>query len=336
MLKRIALIVFQLVITAAGLWYVFHDPHKQEEIVRALRQADRRWIAAGWLCYGVVEFLATVRWQLLLRLQNVRLSWWRAGGIVMIGLFFNMFLPGLIGGDLMRLYFVYKEAPGRAAPATLSVAMDRLFGLLSVLFLACVSVSVRFRWFKQIPATSHILVLVVVLLSIALVAVSLLVALINRKRTRRLPKRFPLRRPLIESARALELYRGHYRWMIVIFIITIASHLAYYITYYCALKSLQGAAGNGIALADVLVVMPLVNTITAIPVSFGGVGLRETLFQELLGNLAHLPNAIAALGASLGYLLQASWGILGAGVYLWARKIWAAVASEARHRFESM
>jgi uncharacterized membrane protein YbhN (UPF0104 family) len=67
--------------------------------------------------------------------------------------------------------------------------------------------------------------------------------------------------------------------------------------------------------------MPLVNTVTALPVSFGGVGVRETLFQELLGNLAHVPPAIAAVSASLGFVIQASWGLLGAAVFLVSQKI---------------
>jgi len=62
--------------------------------------------------------------------------------------------------------------------------------------------------------------------------------------------------------------------------------------------------------------MPLVNTVTALPISFGGVGVREMLFQELLGNLAHVPAAISAVTASLGFVIQASWGLIGAGVYL--------------------
>src|SRR5262249_54079645 len=122
-----------------GLWYVFHDTQKREQIIEALRQADRRWLVLGFLCYAVVESLATVRWQILLRLQKISLGWWRGGGIVVTGLFFNMFLPGLVGGDVMRLYFVFKEAPQRKTGATLAVAMDRFFGLLSILFLAGVS-----------------------------------------------------------------------------------------------------------------------------------------------------------------------------------------------------
>ena len=46
-------------------------------------------------------------------------------------------------------------------------------------------------------------------------------------------------------------------------------------------------------MADFLSIMPLVNTITGIPISFGGVGVRETLFQTLLEQLAHVPAGLA-------------------------------------------
>jgi hypothetical protein len=72
-------------------------------------------------------------------------------------------------------------------------------------------------------------------------------------------------------------------------------------------------------LIDFFSVMPLVNTITGVPISFGGVGLRETLFQTLLGQLAHVPAALAALSASLGYAVQASWGVVGGLAYLFVR-----------------
>ena len=142
-LKRVGILLLQLLVTAAGLWYVFHDPQKRAQIAGALKQADGTWLILGWLCYSVVEILATVRWQILLRIQGIRLSWLKAGAIVMIGLFFNQFLPGGVGGDAMRLYFVSELAPGRKVCATLSVAMDRLLGLLTLLFLAGMNLSLR-------------------------------------------------------------------------------------------------------------------------------------------------------------------------------------------------
>lgn len=316
-MKRVAIILLQLVVTAAGLWYVFHEPNKRAQVAEALREADKTWLMIAWICYGAVELLATVRWQILLRLQNITLSWWRTGGFVMIGLFFNMFLPGLIGGDVMRLYLVFKQAPRKKTRATLSVAMDRLFGLISILFLAGMSFWFRSGWLKQSPATWHIAQAALVVLGVGLAFSTLLFVVIGVDFANRFPKRFPLRGMIAESAEALKCYSRDVWTLLLLFLITIGSHLAYYVTFYCAGRSLHQSA----KLSDVLSIMPLVNAVTSLPVSFGGVGVRETLFQELLGNLAHVPEAIAALTASLGFAVQASWGLVGAAVYLLARKI---------------
>jgi len=92
-------VLLPLLVTGAGLWYVFHDQQKRAQIADALRQADRTWIIFGWLSYSADEVIATVRRQMLLRTQGITLRWLRTFGIVMIGLFFNMFLPDLVGGD---------------------------------------------------------------------------------------------------------------------------------------------------------------------------------------------------------------------------------------------
>ena len=43
-MKRISIMLLQLLVTAAGTWYVFHDPQKRAQIAAALRQADRNWV----------------------------------------------------------------------------------------------------------------------------------------------------------------------------------------------------------------------------------------------------------------------------------------------------
>jgi len=102
-----------LVVTAAGIYYVFHDPQKRAEIGHALHGADWRWLALSWVVYGAVETLATVRWQILLRVQSIVVSWVRAGMIVTVGLFFNMLLPGLVGGDAIRLALLFRTRRAR-------------------------------------------------------------------------------------------------------------------------------------------------------------------------------------------------------------------------------
>ena len=320
-MKRAAIVLLQLLVTGAGLWYVFHDQQKRAQIADALRHADRTWIIFGWLSYSVVEVIATVRWQMLLRIQGITLRWLRTFAIVMIGLFFNMFLPGLVAGDAVRLYFVFKCAPRQKTRATLSVAMDRILGMLSVLFLAGLSIAVRFRWLSRSGATLHIVYLVLALLGVGCVSVLLLFGAVHFGLLRKLPKRMPFRSAIAESGKALQLYGAHLGVMSIAFAITVVAHIVFYLSFYCAAQSLHGARSASLSVTDILSIMPLVNTVTALPISFGGVGVRETLFQELLGNLAHVPPAIAAVSASLGFLIQASWGLLGAVLFLVAKKV---------------
>ena len=320
-LKRVGILLLQLLVTAAGLWYVFHDPQRRAQIAVALKQADGIWLILGWLCYSVVEILATVRWQLLLRIQGIRLSWLRAGAIVMIGLFFNQFLPGGVGGDAMRLYFVFKLAPGRKIGATPSVAMDRVLGLLTLLFLAGMSLSLRFNALTRSSSSLHIVYLALALLGASFVFVVLLFWLASADLLSELPKVTPFRKVIIESGEALRRYRTHLVTMAFAFLITVAAHLAYYTSYYCAGESLHASAGHAASLADILSIMPLVDTIVSVPISLGGVGVRETLFQELLGNLSHVPPALAAFTGSLGFMNQAAWGLVGAAIFLGSQKI---------------
>ena len=43
-MKRIGIMLLQLLVTAGGIWYVFHDPQKRAQIADALREADRNWV----------------------------------------------------------------------------------------------------------------------------------------------------------------------------------------------------------------------------------------------------------------------------------------------------
>jgi len=54
-MKRIGIMLLQLLVTAAGLWYVFHDLQRRSQIVEALPHASLSWVLLGWICYSVVE-----------------------------------------------------------------------------------------------------------------------------------------------------------------------------------------------------------------------------------------------------------------------------------------
>jgi len=58
--------------------------------------------------------------------------------MLVVGLFFNVFLPGLVGGDVVRFYYIFRLAPRKKLPGSLSIVMDRLLGLLAIVFLSAI------------------------------------------------------------------------------------------------------------------------------------------------------------------------------------------------------
>ena len=321
--KRIGIVLLQLSVTAAGLFYVFHSARIREQAIETLQHSHWTWLLIGWCCYGMVEILATLRWQILLRIQGIGLSCPRAWTIVVIGLFFNMFLPGLIGGDAVRLYLIFKQATRKKMPATLSVVMDRLLGLCSILFLGAVAILLRFGWLTQFPETRHLTYLAAAILGTCVAAVGLLFGLVILVPQSRLANRLPFRKSIEQAVVALKIYRNRPLQIGLSFVITLASHFAYYLAFYSAMRSLEAGEVHRLShIVDFVSLMPLVNTIVGVPISFGGAGVREALFQTLLGQLMHVPASLAALTASLGFLIQASWGIVGAAAYLLIFSSW--------------
>src|SRR5881394_2277002 len=171
-MKKIVLSVIQLTVTAAVLYWVFHDPHKRAQMAEALRQADYRWLAAAILSYIVVEIAAASRWHILLKVQGIHLSVPRVTGLFLIGMFFNQFLPGGTGGDIIKSYLLLKETPGKKPGALLAVLFDRLIGLLALVVITAVLIFLRYDWLTQTSETRRYVWPVLVALGISILGLA--------------------------------------------------------------------------------------------------------------------------------------------------------------------
>jgi glycosyltransferase 2 family protein len=85
------------------------------------------------LVYLLAQVVIAVRWQTLLRVQEVNLPFLRLLGLVMVGTFVSNFLPTTIGGDLVKMAAVANGQPRRAV-AVASVLADRLFNMAGMVF----------------------------------------------------------------------------------------------------------------------------------------------------------------------------------------------------------
>ena len=103
------------------------------KILRALHPLNFLWIAT--LCVATMT-ITSLRWNILLRVFNFRYSFWETLKLSLIGTFFNTFMPGAVGGDLIKTYYIYAEEKDKKSKilASFSVLLDRVVGLLTLIF----------------------------------------------------------------------------------------------------------------------------------------------------------------------------------------------------------
>ena len=85
------------------------------------------------LLYVGILVLQYVRWYLLVRALDLPFRLRDAFRLGMVGTFFNTFLPGSVGGDLVKAIGIAKGNPQRKASAVATVVADRLLGLFGLL-----------------------------------------------------------------------------------------------------------------------------------------------------------------------------------------------------------
>jgi glycosyltransferase 2 family protein len=314
-MKKILVTTLQLAVTIALLIWVFHDPEQRHKMATALHEADYWWVGAAIIAYLIVEIAAAIRWQILLRVQKIRLSFSRLTGLFLIGMFYNQFLPGGTGGDIIKSYLLLKETPDHKAGALLAVVFDRLIGLVALVTITVALVTLRFDLLWRTPVTvesgftpHQLLVALGILLGVSIsgLVASFIISGFNLFHL--LPHKFPGKDKLIEIAAAYHLYTRHWIATLFAFGASLIAHLATFATFLFVAYALHAedvrkTPPEPVPAVDFFAVMPIERTITAVPISLAGIGLREKLLQIMLNNICGVTVEKAKLIGSLGFLV---------------------------------
>jgi uncharacterized protein (TIRG00374 family) len=319
-MKKLLLALLQLALTAGLLWLVFRGPAKQTVLKNAVQQTKGVWLLAGIGAYGTFELLAGIRWQILLRVQGIYISWLRLYGLLMVGLFFSLFIPGGTGGDLVKAYYLLKEAPAdKKTAGILSIVMDRLVGLLAVALLTLVISVKRWDWLTAEPTPHAIVLTGMLVLVVSMVGILAGGIVASLHLAHKLPHRFPFRETLVRLSTAINLYRRAWLATGAALAISVVAHLAHYTTFWATSRGIAHWEVRTPTALELYSTLPVIETVAALPVTPGGLGTREKLFDEMLTTLADLESGVAASISMLGYACIATWGVVGGILYLFYR-----------------
>lgn len=274
----------------------------------------------------VAIFVVAVRWRMLLCIVDIRIRPWEAIRLTFLGQFFNTIVPGTVGGDVVKAWYVAKHTPHKAA-VLVSIFVDRVMGLAELTFMAGAMLGVV--WIGGLGALDVLRIpAILVGVMAVLVAGVLLFVLSGRFRRifhlQKLYRRLPIAHHLEAAGDAARLYRKRIGSLGIAFVMTIVAHIAW----------IGSLALLGISLSlptpwySYFVFIPLIYIIGSVPVTPGGVGLIEKFYVVFFVTATCTPSMIMGL-ALLGRLVPMFWGLPGLVVALTGPKLPKADAMQA-------
>jgi len=303
---RLAKLVVSLVLVAAVIWKV--GPH-------AVVPAVFRW---QWLLVAISVFLVSNllgawQWSLLLRSAGISLERGKVVQTYFVGLFFNNFLIGNVGGDIMRAFDVRRHGTsshqGHAAVGVATIVMDRFLGFLTMM---CFAGLALWAWHGDARAMQ----IIVGLLGAFLVAGVLLTSRRigtrwDRAVTALLPRR--MAQTVLNLRAGFVAMRQQPGALIgAACVSAFVQGMRIVVHYLCA-----SAIGLGIPFVYFAEFIPPISVAAAFPISVGGLGMREWaavgLFRAVgvagagvvtMELLAHAVTLVSSLPGALAFVVR--------------------------------
>ncbi|NQT94102.1 MAG: flippase-like domain-containing protein [Lentisphaerae bacterium] len=275
------------------------------------------WLVLATLAFAVCLNSVVVRWKWILAAGGLDLSWGRVWTLMFIGHFFNAFLFGATGGDVVKAYYAARETGHRRTEAVATVFIDRVTGLFALLILASITMGLRFRFFMAHAWTRYALVFI----GAVTVGVILgLVALLQAKRLLPIITRIAMFRRLSESTFGQVFARTYNMFYLclthpALLAKTVAISFSNHLLLVLVICAIGRAMLLDITFMDYLSLGLVVNVIAAIPVTPGGLGVRESAAVIYFGLVG--VSATRALPVSLlVYAISIFWSLVGGIVFL--------------------
>ena len=312
------LTVLQVAVTLGLLIWLFHDPERRDVMWNALKMADWRWMVASVAAAGACEFFGILRWQLFLRMLHIEVPLREITRLFFIGAFFNQFLPGTTGGDVVRVIFLMRDHPEHKTEGFLSVAIDRLLAVLVLVIMGLLLAWTRDDWFAKSFAVGNLMKWFAISLFVMGAALVASFVLTSRHLVVRLPRRFPFRKQIIKLSTLWQLCIENRREALLGTLYTVPMLLTYFMAFAFAARAFVPETTMKFwhLFWDMLSVMPLVTAVSSLPISLNGIGVREALFSEILTDLFLLPGSVGVLISIAGAAVYLLWGLVGGVFYL--------------------
>ncbi len=288
---------------------------KPREIIAVIGDASWPMLLVAFALHAFGFLFSARRWKLILDEQGADFSNGQLIRSLLVGSFFNLFLPTRFGGDIVRISDTRRIEKGVTGSLAV-VVYERMSGIVALLVFALFSSFLKIRFIKELP-------LLYVSLLVSLLGIFLLL-LAWKKLPRGFLARLDCRRPWLRKLLdRLDAFHGiildfinHRSLSRKVFFWAILLQFNVVLHYFLIGRALR--MGH-IPLLDYFFSIPIMLFILSFPISINGLGVRDLFLIKLFayyGYSAQYALAFSLLDLAFNLLL----GIIGGIIYIFREK----------------
>ncbi len=268
------------------------------EIAHAFLEISPATWLITFILYLCSQFLSSFRWYLIAHAVGFKGKWNTYLGYYFVGMYFNLFMPSSIGGDVLKVLFLSREYKQKLK-AAYTVLADRVFGLAAMFLLGSLAVIIAP---DAIPMRLKLILIgttfLVYISPFALIGLNNLI----RKRWPEISQRVDITLQLLKNKQT------------VVFVLLISLLLQF--IGMNILVILAKDMGLSPPPSFYYAIFPLVTLMTFLPISLNGIGIRETGFAYFL-SLKDIPMEKALILSLSFFAIQVAAALVGGGAYIW-------------------
>lgn len=315
MKRKTLFFLFKLAFGFGLLLYLALAIAKPREILAVLSKVSWPMLLLAFCLHALGYLISAKRWKLILDVRGGGFSIPQLIRSLLVGTFFNLFLPTRFGGDVVRVSDTRHMEQGLTASLAV-IVYERLSGIVVLLFFALFASLAKITFIRELP-------MLYVSLLVSLLGIFLLLlawkavprGFLSRRNCRRpwlrklLGKLDVFHGIILDFVSHRALSRGVFAWAVLL-------QLNVVLHFYFFGRALHMAR---IPLLDYFFSIPIMLFILSFPVSINGIGVRDLFlikFFALYGYPAQFAIAFALLDVSFSLLL----GVIGGLIYVFREK----------------
>ncbi|MEW6100730.1 MAG: lysylphosphatidylglycerol synthase transmembrane domain-containing protein [Candidatus Omnitrophota bacterium] len=306
--KKVLSLFLRVSISLLLLYFLFRQV-EIDALAEIIRGADKPLLFLAFLVFFFCHAFCLFRWEMLLRALKIRLPLKRVIISFSGGAFFSLFLPSTIGGDLMRSVDLAAHTK-KPKEIIATVLLDRLSGFVGLVVLCLLSLAFGWELLKDRSVFLSLGLITAVLSAILIVLFNKSVyGIVNR--LLHSPDSGKIRQLIKSLHDEIHIFRHHKRVIINNLLLSVVIQAISPLTVYIIALSL----GIKVSIVYFFIFVPIIGAITLLPISIGGLGLRDATMIFFFAK-AGLGKDISFAISLLNFFIILMWGVIGGFIYV--------------------